>query len=143
MMTPARLRAERAVLASEFAPNLYQFCDMHTDSPYIVFAARTNRGNLYTLRVELEDFPDDVPKVFVQGRMLLDCNGNRLDDASASMHTLPAEHGWTRLCHYGYASWSPMVSLYKIFVKARLWLEMYEEHLKTGQDIDYYLAHQA
>ncbi|MBR6021952.1 MAG: hypothetical protein IK066_05980 [Kiritimatiellae bacterium] len=143
MLTPSRLRLERQVLAAKLAPNLYHFCDVSTDAPYIVFAARTNRGNLYTLRVELEDFPEDVPKVFVQGRMLRDRDGNPLDDASANMHTLPSEHGWTRLCHYGYDSWTPMVSLYKIFVKARLWLEMYEEHLKTGRDIDYYLAHQA
>lgn len=140
-MTRERYELEIGVLQRKLAPNLYRFFDLNTTSPYAVFAARTNRGNVYTLRIELADFPEDIPKVFVT-RMLKDRTGNDLDSCSARMHTLASENGRTRICHYGFDSWHPKVSIYKVFVKSRLWLEMYEQHLATGYDIDYYLNHQ-
>ena len=66
-----------------------------------------------------------------------------MNSPSASMHTLSSENGWTRICHYGCNSWTPNVSLYKVYIKCRLWLEMYETHLRTGKPIDYYLNHQS
>ena len=140
-MTQERYELELGVLQRKLAPNLYRFFDLDTDEPYVVFGARTNRGNVYTLRIELEDFPENIPKVFVT-RMLKDKKGNDLDSCSACMHTLTSEHGRTRICHFGFDSWHPEVSLYKVFIKSRLWLEMYEQHLRTGKDIDYYLNHQ-
>ena len=74
--------------------------------------------------------------------MLKNKMGVDLDSPSASMHTLTSENGWTRICHYGTNSWTPNVSLYKVYVKCRLWLEMYETQLRTGKNIDYYLNHQ-
>ena len=142
MMDSERFSLELQVLRQKLPPNLFRFRDLDTAWPYLVIGARTNRGNVYTLRIELENFPNGVPAVFVT-RMLLDHNGNPLSDASATMHTLPSENGRTRLCHYGFDSWTPMVTLYKIYVKCRLWLEMYELHLQTGHNIDYYLNHQA
>ena len=142
MMDSERYRLELQVLQQKLPSNLYRFCDMDKPWPYVVLGARTNRGNVYTLRINLENFPNAVPSVFVT-RMLYYCHGNPLSDASASMHTLPSENGRTRLCHYGFDSWTPMVTLYKIYVKCRLWLEMYELHLQTGHNIDYYLNHQA
>lgn len=142
-MTRERYQAELGVLSSKFPPNLYRFRDMGGSSPNLVIAARTNRGNVYTLYIDLCDFPDSVPpKVFVT-RMLRNKAGEEMDGCSASMHTLTSEHGWTRICHYGGDAWTPQVSLYKIFVKCRLWLEMYEQHLHNGRPIDYYLNHQA
>ena len=142
MMDNARYGLELQVLQQKLPPNLYRFCDMDKPAPYLLAGARTNRGNVYTLRIELAEFPQEIPKVFVT-RMLQDRAGRPLSGASASMHTLPAEGGRTRLCHFGYDSWTPLVSLYKIYVKCRLWLEMYELHLQTGRPIDYYLNHQA
>ena len=142
MMDSERYASELLVLQQKLPPNLYRFMDMDTESPYLVAGTRTNRGNVYTLRIELAFFPQHLPKVFVS-RMLSDRQGNLLDGPSSSMHTLPSENGRTRICHYGSDSWTPMVSLYKIYVKCRLWLEMYEQHLATGHPIDYYLNHQA
>ena len=70
-----------------------------------------------------------------------DKDGNDLSGTSACMHTLSSEHGWTRICHYGYNDWTPAVSLFKVYVRCHLWLEMYEAHLQTGNPIDYYLKH--
>ena len=141
MMDRQRYLLELQVLGQKLPPNLYRFRDMNTSEPYVLLGARTNRGNVYTLRIDLANFPEDVPAVFVT-RMLEDRNGTPLDSPSAAMHTLSSDHGFTRLCHYGWNSWTPMVSIYKIYVKCRLWLEMYELHLQTGHNIDYYLNHQ-
>lgn len=140
-MTQARYQAELQVLTQFLGPNLFKFQEMGTPNAHVVMAARTNRKNVYTLYMELKAFPTSMPKVFVT-RMLSDRAGNALDSPSGEMHTLTSEHGWTRLCHYGSESWTPEVSLYKIYVKCRLWLEMYELHLQTGRKISFYLNHQ-
>lgn len=140
--SPERIRSEIAVFKKKgVADNVYKFF-LDGPEPYMVLAAKTNSQKVYTLRVELKNFPNEVPKVFVT-RMLKDQNGCKMDGISGSMHTLESEHGWTRICHYGNGSWSQNVSLYKIYVKCCLWLNMYELHLSTGNDIDYYLNHQA
>ena len=141
MMTLERKRLEQQVLSRRLPANTYVFRDLSPWGPVLTIAARTNKKHLYTLNIVLTDFPESVPKVFVN-QMLLNKTGGKLDSASASMHTLTSENNWTRLCHYGPNSWTPMVSLYKIYVKCRLWLEMYEQHLVTGKNIDYYLNHQ-
>lgn len=141
-MTQRRYQAEQQVLNRYLTQNLFKFQDMGTPNAHLVMAARTNRKNIYTLYIPLDGFPESMPKVFVT-RMLLSRSGDKLDSPSASMHTLRSENGWTRLCHYGSSSWTSDVSLYKIYIKCRLWLEMYELHLQTGNDIDYYLSHQS
>ena len=141
-MTSERFTAELSVLGSKLSSNLFRFRDMGTRNPNLVMAARTNRGTVYTLYFDLRGFPDSgPPKVFVT-RMLRTRSGTEMSGASHSMHTLTSEHGWTRICHYGNTSWTPYVSLYKIYVRCRLWLEMYELHLQTGHDIAYYLNSQ-
>ena len=91
--------------------------------------------------MQLDGFPEYMPNVFVT-KMLYSRDGRKLDSISATMHTLTSENGWTQICHYGFNSWTPDVSLYKIYIKCRLWLEMYELHLQTGHNMDYYLNHQ-
>jgi hypothetical protein len=142
MMDNERYQAEQMVLRAKLPANAYRFMDMGTARPYILMAARTNNGHVYTLRIELSQFPTSIPKAFVT-KMLYAKDGHALDKPSSAMHTLDSEKGWTRICHYGSISWNPYVSIYKIYVKCRLWLEMYELHLKTGKHIDYYLKHQA
>lgn len=141
-MNAQRYQAELTILRRKLTNNLYKFMDLDTPNAHVVMAARTNRGNIYTLYIPLDGFPQKLPKVFVT-KMLHAKNGTPLDGPSAAMHTLPSENGWTRLCHYGFSSWTANVSLYKIYVKCRLWLEMYELHLQTGNPIEYYLNHQA
>ncbi len=121
--------------------NTYCFRNVGQPDTHLLIAARTNSKHVYTLHFDLAGFPAHMPVVFVKA-MLRDRDGNKLDDASAAMHTLPSGHGWTRICHYGGMSWRPNMSLYKVYIKCRLWLEMYELHLQTGKSIDYYLNHQ-
>ena len=142
MITRERLNLEKSVLQRYLPSNTYVFKDMSTSNPYILMAAKTNRGHVYTLRIDLDEFPNDVPHAFVT-KMLRTKDGEVMDGTSASMHTLSSEHGCTRICHYGYGSWTPNVSIYKVYIKCRLWLEMYELHLQNGKPIDYYLNHQS
>ena len=141
MMKHSRYQAEIKVLEEKLPSNIYRFMDMNTAKPYLAMAARTNCGNIYTLRIELGTFPENIPKVFVT-KMLYDINGRPLDTPDAAMHVLLSENGCTQICHYGSSSWTNRVSLYKVYIKCRLWLEMFEAHLRTGEPIDYYLKHQ-
>ena len=136
-----RYQKELMVLNENLAPNQFRFLEMGTSNEHLVMAVRTNRRNIYTLYIQLDGFPENMPKVFVT-QMLVSHDGKKLESASGTMHTLTSENGWTRICHYGSNSWTPNVSLYKVYIKCRLWLEMYELHLQTGKPIDYYLSHQ-
>lgn len=142
-MDKERYLAEYEVLSQRVPKNAFRFFNIEKHSkgkPYLRIAVITKSGNLYNLHIDLSDFPALIPPVFVM-KMLKDKDGNDLSDTSACMHTLSSEHGWTRICHYGYNDWTPAVSLFKVYVRCHLWLEMYEAHLRTGKPIDYYLKH--
>ena len=141
MMDFRRRQLEERVLADRHPQNSYFFRDMDTPYPYLEMAVRTNNGKLYTIRIELQDFPTSIPKVFVK-KMLYTKDGERMDSVSASMHTLESENGYTRICHYGYDSWTSNVSLHKVYIKCAWWLNIYELHLRTGKPMDYYFKHQ-
>lgn len=136
-----RYEAEVALLKRKLSPGVWHF-DLSRERPFLAMAVKTKSGNLYTIQIELDRFPQSVPKVFVT-RMLRDHDGNPMNEARHSLHTLASEHGWTRICHYGSESWTPGVSLYKIYIKCALWLNIYEVHLKTGKPMEYYLKRQA
>ena len=140
-MTTERLNLEKSVLQREMPLVQCVFKDMSTSAPYVLMPVKTKNGKVYTIRIDLAGFPNDLPHAFIT-KMLRTKNGELMDSASASMHTLPTEHGYTRICHYGYESWSPMVSLFKVYIKCAFWLNMYELHLRTGNPMDYYLNHQ-
>lgn len=139
-MEDKRLNAEKAVLAKHLPENLYRF-EEDGGRLELKIAARTNRGHVYTLAFDLSRFPSSRPDVYVT-EVLTDKAGSPLLAANAKMHVLRGSRGRTRICHYDVSAWTPRVSLFKVYVKCRLWLEMYELHLQTGQPIDYYLNHQ-
>ncbi|MBO5808775.1 MAG: hypothetical protein J6R15_05440 [Bacteroidales bacterium] len=136
-MTQDRLNLEYNILSRYFKPKQFRLTNDE-----LLFAVQTNSLKVYTLRVDLtNDYPYNVPKAFITNpKPLRDKWGNPMIDASHSMHTLPAENGCTRICHYGSIDWGPNVSLYQIIIKIRIWLEMYENHLKTGAPLDRYLT---
>ena len=141
-MTTERLNLEKNVLRTEMPLVQCVFRDMDTELPYVLMPVKTKNGKVYTIRIDLDNFPNEVPHAFVT-KMLYTKDGEPMDGPSSTMHTLTSEHGYTRICHYGYHSWSPMVSLLKVYVKCALWLNMYELHLLTGNTMEYYLNHQS
>ena len=140
-MKANRYHLEVDILQMSLPSNMFKFCDMDTDSPYLKIAAVTNSKKVYTLRINLESFPESMPKVFVT-QMLKTKDGRDMDSPSHEMHTLSSEYGFTRICHYGNTSWKPEVTLNKVYLKCRVWLEAYEAHLQTGIALSDYLNSQ-
>lgn len=132
-MTSERFSIEGQILQKYLSPKQYRL----TDSELII-AIQTNSLKVYTVKVDLtNDYPYNIPKAFVTSpKPLRDYYGRPMTDASHPMHTLPAENGCTRICHYGTVDWSPRCTLYQVYVKIRTWLEIYEYHLKTGRSLD-------
>lgn len=133
-MDQARFELEKAVLEKKLPSNIYMFREMGTPNAHLLIGARTNAKNVYTLKIMLNDFPSSVPDVYTT-KPLKDRSGHYLD-VSHELHCLGPASGGTRLCHYPIEYWSPHVSLYKVYIKCRLWLECYEIYLRTGQSID-------
>lgn len=133
-MEQARLELEKSVLEKKLLINMYVFRDMGTPNAHLRIAARTNARNVYTLKIMLNNFPETVPEVYTT-KPLKDRQGNDLS-TSHSLHNYGTTNGQTRICHYPDNCWSPRVSLYKVYIKCRLWLECYEIYLRTGQSID-------
>lgn len=74
-LTPRRIMQEIAVFKRKNVPeNEYHFF-MDGKKPYAVFAAHP-RENVYTLHMDLREFPNEPPKVFVT-RMLRDYDGEK------------------------------------------------------------------
>lgn len=135
-----RLKRECIILQQKKVP--FKIFDIYSYNPYVLMAAITNRGRKYgkkpyTLRMDLEGYLLSPPDVCIT-KMLYTKGGKPLDTAQHGMHCLGTKYGGTLICHYG-SSWVPDVTLFKVFLKCRLWLEAYEEHLETGMKLDYYL----
>jgi len=104
----------------------------------------TNSSRQYYVAVELQQFPLGPPDVKVVGPRLVDSQRRPLGERgpSGAMHHLGCDPtGSLRLCLFSQLQHSPQNTLYKALLKARLWLEAYENHLRTGQPIDQLLAH--
>lgn len=135
-MTEERLKDEFYLLSQAFSTK-----QLKLTSGSLTIALQTNSKRIYTVRIDLINHPYDVPKVFITNpRPLPDRSGSPMLSASHPMHTLTAENGCTRICHYGASQWHPGVYLYQVVVKVRVWLEVYETHLKTGHPLDRYLT---
>lgn len=162
-----RMKVETAVLNKYFP----KFKWIPEDDPErLEVELRTNSGNLYQLTLFLPlDYPNSQPEMVISDPCPLmeyrediddeeneddydfeddedednyDDEPNALLNASGSMHTLQAIDGCVQICHYRSSNWSPRITLYKVILKGRIWLEAYEIYLKTGNDIDTYLPHQ-
>ncbi len=138
-MTYDRYQIELGVLQnSTIKSKQYKFMDMDTPYPYLAVAIQTNSLRCYVVKIDLSDnYPYNIPKVFITSpKPLLTRSGGSMLQASHSMHTLTGENGCVRVCHY-VIGWAPnRITLYQIIIKVRIWLEMYECHLKTGKTLD-------
>jgi hypothetical protein len=143
--TPAqqrRLSQERVIL-NHFFPTMTWHHPTTPGSTYVEGPLSSNSGRLYQLRVYVpEQFPAICPNMIVsQPLPLRNRLGFPMTDASAAMHTLGVRDSGTLICHYHPSRWVPENTLYKVLLKGRIWLEAYEGHLKSGNDIQHYLKH--
>jgi hypothetical protein len=140
-MTDERLKKEYTILQTKLKENTFRFLDFNTVKPNLVVGQQTNSGQVYTIKIDLSDFPNSIPDAFITNpKPLRTCTGEVMLGASHTMHTLVGVDGCTKVCHYGPQHWSSNVSLYKVVIKIRVWLEAYETHLKTGEPLSNYLA---
>ena len=142
--TADRLRKEQELLKTYF-PSFRIQCPQDPERAGAVGTLTTNAGNEYGLWIPLGDFPNEPPGMFVVSpKDLRKRSGKKLAKIgpSADMHLLgPDEHGHPQICHHNDASWTPNITIFKVVMKGRLWLEAYEMHKATGKNIDRYLAH--
>jgi ubiquitin-protein ligase len=139
-MTAERFNSEKIVLEKYFPRNV-NFVNIHSSTGYVEVGLKTQSGNIYKLKIEVNmDYPNSKPEVYVSyPGTLTDYYGNKMLSASQAMHTLFAKSDMTQICHTWDKNWTPKLTLYKVVMKARLWLEAYEGHKKTGNSIEYYL----
>ncbi len=113
-------------------------------NPGVVGTLTTNSGRRYALWIPLAHFPSSAPPMYVISPSLETYEGDLLADQGlqSDMHLLsPDEHGHVQICHHNDTYWSPELTLYRVVLKGRIWLEAYESHLRTGKPIDHYLSH--
>lgn len=135
-----RLAAEYQILQNE---GFSQFSVTHQpayDSYYASGIATTNSGRRYSLWIPIPNgYPAERPKLYV-----LDPHPLRLYSGapmsslgvSHAMHTLtPHDQGYVQICHWRDNRWHSGIVLQKVFLKAHIWLEAYEQHLATGRDL--------
>jgi hypothetical protein len=134
MIDPNRLALEKDVFSKKLPPNMYRFRNIGKANAHLLIGAITNSHNVYTLKIMLKDFPNSVPNVYTT-KPLKDRDGNPLQ-VSHELHNYGTDENGTSICHYPEDRWTPRVSLYKVYIKCRLWLECYEIYLRTGQSID-------
>jgi ubiquitin-protein ligase len=140
-MTPQRLQQEIAILEKYF-PKKYKFENLYLDNELLDVGVKAQSGKVYRLNIKLKpDYPNSMPTVFVVFPLpLLKNDGSIISGASHAMHTLSNDGSQIQICHFKPENWNPNQSLYKVILKARIWLEAYEGHLATGNPIDNYLT---
>lgn len=142
----ARLAKEQELLTQHFPGANIQFPEDPARAG-VVAPLSTNRKRRYVLWIPLGGFPNERPDMYiVEPSPLRDRRGKKLKKigVSFSMHLLsPDAHGYPQICHHSDAAWTPNLTLYKVVMKGRIWLEAYEQHLAKGEDIDRYLPHMA
>jgi len=142
MSRDARVAFEAQILASYFPFFEWYEWDgeLFAEGPM-----RTNDGAVFGVRVVLpDDYPSGIPQVLVtHPKPLRDAYGEKLTDLGdcASMHVLRPIDGLPVICHYPAWTWGPHRTVYQVVVKARLWLEAYQQHLRHGRPIDTWLGH--
>ena len=141
MMTSERYYNENMILDHYLGPKAYSFGGIGTSRPFLKAGVRTNNGKVYVLYYDLSTFPSTKPKVYVT-QMLRTKKGELMDSPSAYNHTLTSWNNWTQLCHYSDDQWTPDITLWHVYLKCRVWLEVYQTHLRTGRDIGGILNHQ-
>lgn len=139
-MTKERLDIETRVLEKYF-PKKFNFVNINYPAGYLEVGLKTQSGVVYKLRIEMKiDYPNSKPDVYVSyPGTLANYYGDKMLGASSTMHTLTAKEEMTQICHTWDTNWNPNRSLFQVIMKARIWLEAYEGHKRTGNSMDHYL----
>ena len=138
-----RLGVEKDILDSELN-HVTWFNPTSAGNTRVEWQVNTNNGRSYTLRIYIPgNFPNECPKLVVSrspyGPSLKKRDGSDL--SGVSDHTYGDYDGFTQICHFNPSQWGNASTLYQVFMKGRMWLEAYEIHRSSGEDLDTYLPH--
>lgn len=144
-MDHQRFQYEKALFERYF-PRKHQFVDIEDPSAACVEVAHTTHaGRSFLLRISIPaDYPNSVPKAYVlhpKPDDFTDHSGRPLYSLGPShtMHLLTPQGKFVQLCHFKPQDWHANCSLYLVAHKCACWLEVYEDHLRTGSPIDSYV----
>jgi len=132
-----RLKQEFKVLNAWFGNNKKRLTSTSASMLY---------KNKYTVTIEFGDsYPNEMPRCFLANTDLRFKDGGLVTEKGASheYHLLGTQGGRAQICHGRPSAWRPNMSLASVFIKAFMWLEAYENHLKTGNNLESYLKTQA
>ena len=137
-----RLQQEKEILAKYFGGRVTWSNVYGRTKVQIRMTSNSNRN--YTMSITLtDDFPHSCPTLLLESpKNLYLRNGTPLPHNSSEFHTLHDPSGLVSICHFVVNMWTNENTLYQVFMKGRLWIEGYEGHLTTGNNMDYYLRHQ-
>ena len=138
-----RLASEKQILEKSFH-SVKWHDPQRKGATKVDVALATNAGGRYTLRINIPtDFPSSCPELLLvsASKPIRKRNGEPLPEVSNEYHTLGKTDGCYVLCHFRSKNWDANNTLYLVFLKGRLWLEAFENHLKTGYALDHYLKH--
>lgn len=135
-----RLYLENEVLRREGFDQFGVYRGSSDDTYFASGTATANSGHRYHLYMPIPPlYPYQRPSLYVT-----DPNPLRMFDGrpvssfgvSHQMHTLtPHPAGWPQICHWRDARWHSGILLQKVFMKALIWIEAYEQHLATGRPL--------
>ena len=140
-----RLGVEKAILDKYFPNDRVRWSNPSNVNSWVEITMASNSNKVYKIRVYLAaDFPNSCPEmVMVSPQNLKQRNGTALPEVSAIFHTIGMKDGYNKICHYQPELRTADITLYQVFMKGRLWIEAYEGHLTTGNNMDVYLKHQS
>ncbi|TFV48276.1 hypothetical protein [Bradyrhizobium niftali] len=135
-----RLAVEHQILQNEGFTQFSVYRNPSDDTYYASGYATSNAGRNYFLYMPIPSgFPAQRPPLYITDPIpLLTYNGTPISSLGVShaMHTLtPHAGGWVQVCHWRDARWHSGIVLQKVFLKALIWIEAYEQHLATGRDL--------
>jgi len=135
-----RLAAEKKVIAAKM-PH-FQFYNP-SGNTYVAGLARTNFGKQYHAKVQLtQNYPYEEPELFITSPHTLWMYGGGTINALGTTHAFHtydnSSDGCVKICHT--LDWDSSKTCLLVILKAHLWLEAYEAHLRTGRDIADFLC---
>lgn len=135
-----RLQAERHAL-DKYLERFQWINPTDPDNTKVEGYLRINSKMFYKIRVYVpSDFPNSCPDmVVISPSPLKGYEGKVLNEPDYRMHILSPREGYVKICHY--RDWSPILTIYQVVRKGRLWLEALEAHKQTGKPIDHFLRH--
>lgn len=114
----------------------------HNGNPYFAgWTGTRGRRNNYKLRLELSEFfPDSEPDLFVESpRTLPMFDGSQINSLGTShyYHVHANKNGYVKICHTD--DWDSSCTCVMALLRGVLWVDGYENHLRTGETIHQYL----